>query len=104
MEFDSAKFGERIRERRLALKITQAQLAERIGTSVGYVGHLERGMRSPSLDVFIELCQELHTTPNFLLQDYVDVSTEGVDAILAPEMIHAAKLFISTYEHLKSNY
>ena len=50
MEMDKTKFGERVRIRRRELKITQADLAKRLGTSVGYIGHLERGVRSPSLD------------------------------------------------------
>lgn len=104
MDFDPAKFGERIRAKRTDLKITQAHLAERIGTSVGYIGHLERGMRTPSLDVFVALCMELHVTPNYFLQDYIPVGPGGVEAILAPEMVEAAKQFISSYEKYTGHY
>jgi transcriptional regulator with XRE-family HTH domain len=34
---------------RKGLGLTQAEFAERIGTSMGYVGHLETGVRKPSL-------------------------------------------------------
>lgn len=34
---------------RKGLNLTQAEFAERIGTSTAYVGHLENGRRKPSL-------------------------------------------------------
>jgi transcriptional regulator with XRE-family HTH domain len=41
-------FGEMIRERRRKLDMTQQQLAERIGVSTPFVGHLESDKRHPS--------------------------------------------------------
>ena len=41
-------FGEMIRERRRKLDMTQQQLAERIGVSTPFIGHLESDKRHPS--------------------------------------------------------
>ena len=41
--------GERIRKRRHEMKLTQAQLAERMDVSHSLVGHMERGPRAISL-------------------------------------------------------
>jgi len=40
-------FGESIRRRRCELGFTQAELAEKVGVSVGMVSHWERGTRNP---------------------------------------------------------
>ncbi len=40
--------GTTIRNRRRQLDFSQAEVAERIGTSIAYVGHIEAGRRRPS--------------------------------------------------------
>lgn len=40
---------------RKALGLTQAEFAERLGVSVGYVGHLETGVRKPSLKLAAQI-------------------------------------------------
>ena len=104
MEMDKTKFDERVRIRRRELKITQADLAKRLGTSVGYIGHLERGVRSPSLELFTALCLELNVTPNYLLQDYVSCVQDEYSEEFTPEVIRAAKNFISVYEMSQQIY
>jgi HTH-type transcriptional regulator/antitoxin HipB len=51
------RIGEEIKTRRLALKLTQQQLAELLGRKKAYVSDIERGRKSPSFDTlqpFIE--------------------------------------------------
>jgi transcriptional regulator with XRE-family HTH domain len=52
-------FAQVIRGRRRALDLTQAQLAQRIGTSTPYVGYLEGGQRHPSQKVLGKLAAAL---------------------------------------------
>ena len=51
-----------IRARRLALGLTQAQLAERVGVVVSLVSHWEKGDRLPSLRVLPTLASALGLT------------------------------------------
>ncbi len=47
---DYKRLGERIREERKRINLTQAALAEAIDISDTYIGAIERGERSPTLD------------------------------------------------------
>jgi transcriptional regulator with XRE-family HTH domain len=48
-------FGEHLRELRQAARLSQETLAEKAGLHRNYVGHIERGEKTPSLDVLIRL-------------------------------------------------
>jgi transcriptional regulator with XRE-family HTH domain len=52
-------FGQVIRARRRQLDLTQEEVAQRINTSVPYIGHLEGGKRHPSEKVVIKLAKVL---------------------------------------------
>jgi transcriptional regulator with XRE-family HTH domain len=43
---------------RTGLGLTQAEFAQRIGVSHAYVGHLEQGVRKPSLKLAAKIEQE----------------------------------------------
>lgn len=63
--------SDNIRARRIALGLTQAELAERANLSVKYVGRLETAYKNgvvPSVAVMSRLCGALLVTPNDLLQ------------------------------------
>ena len=61
------EIGQRIRQRRKELKITQKDLAAAMGLTAGYIGHLERGTRTMSIEVLLMLCTELKVAPSWLL-------------------------------------
>ncbi|MDE6942029.1 MAG: helix-turn-helix transcriptional regulator [Lachnospiraceae bacterium] len=65
------KLGERIREERRRLNLTQAQLAEAIDISDTYMGAIERGERSLTLDTLVRLVNRLGVTVDYLLSDSV---------------------------------
>lgn len=44
-------FGNRLKERRQELGLTQGQFAERTGSTAAYVSQIERGQANPTLDV-----------------------------------------------------
>lgn len=68
---DYKKLGERIREERRRLNLTQAQLAEAIDISDTYMGAIERGERSLTLDTLVRLVNRLGVTIDYLLSDSV---------------------------------
>ena len=69
LKVDYVNLGRRIRERRKALGLTQAELAEMIDRSSTFIGHIERATRIPSLNTVVELCYALETSLDMLLCD-----------------------------------
>lgn len=64
---DLHDMGKRIRQKRMSRSMTQEQLAEVTGLSVPYIGMIERGDRTPSLETFIQIADELNATADELL-------------------------------------
>jgi len=75
---DYVRLGRRIREERLKLNLTQAQLAEDIDISDTYVGQIERGERSLTLDTLIRLVNRLGVTVDYLLKDSVASTDDNI--------------------------
>ena len=48
-----------ISERRRQLGLSQEKLAERVGIHRTYVSQLERGLKVPTMDVFLKICGAL---------------------------------------------
>lgn len=61
--------GRRLREERIRSGLTQEQTAEYINVSTAYVGLVERGERSITLEKLILLAKCFHVTVDYLLQD-----------------------------------
>jgi transcriptional regulator with XRE-family HTH domain len=73
---NQAAIGARIREARLKKKLTQEQLAEKADIGFYYVGEIERGVKLPSLTVFIQIVEALGVTADSLLKDELTASPE----------------------------
>ncbi len=71
MSINLDSFGMRVRRKRKEMGITQAKLAELCEVSVPFIGHIERGSRSPSVESLLVICRVLKVTPDYLLQDYL---------------------------------
>ena len=67
MEREAVLFGRRIRELRMKQGMTQEKLAESLGISVEYVGKIERGKRTPSLDLVIAMFKFFHASTDYIL-------------------------------------
>lgn len=70
--------GERIKEERKRIHLTQAQLANEVGISDTYMGAIERGERSLTLDTLVKLANRIGVTIDYLLTDFVDGSGESI--------------------------
>ena len=68
---DYLALGKRIREERLRLNLTQEKLSEDIGISTAYLGQIERGERSLTLDKLVKIAVRLGITVDYLLSDSV---------------------------------
>lgn len=67
MSTDFSAMGARIKMRRKELKMSQAELAEKVNVSNNHISSIETGKQLPSLKTFVEICEQLQTTPDFLL-------------------------------------
>jgi transcriptional regulator with XRE-family HTH domain len=73
---DYSLLGKRIREERLKMSLTQEKLAEEVNISTAYLGQIERGERSVTLDKLIPIAKRLGVTVDFLLADYIPVEND----------------------------
>lgn len=67
--------GTRIKMRRKELKMSQAELAEKINVSNNHISSIETGKQLPSLPTFVDICEQLQTTPDFY---YLEVFTHAI--------------------------
>ena len=65
--FDYAAMGTRIRARRRELKLTQEKLAERVGISNSFVGHIERGEKKASLETISRIGEALNMSLDYII-------------------------------------
>lgn len=68
--------GKRIREERLKLNLTQERLAEDVNLSTAYIGQIERGERSLTLENLAAVANRLGVT-DYLLSDSVVSDNDG---------------------------
>lgn len=60
-------FGDRLKTLRIANKMSQKELAERICIAKSVISFYESGDRMPSYDVLIKIAAIFHTSTDFLL-------------------------------------
>ena len=63
---DYRAIGQRIKQERNKMGLTQFQLAEKVGISPQYEGKIERGEKQFSFETFIKLCVALNTSLDYL--------------------------------------
>ena len=75
--------GDRIKEIRKKRHLTQEQLAEQVDVTVEYISQLERGLSTPSLQVFVKILEVLDASADYLLRDTVSTSNPYGDKQIA---------------------
>lgn len=66
MNLNMKEIGKRISDRR-KLGIKQNILAEKLDISNNHMSGIENGKATPSVALFVKICDELNVTPDFLL-------------------------------------
>lgn len=79
---NSKALGARIQLYRVRAKLTQKELAEKLGCTSQHISAIERGVKTPTLETFVTLCNVLQVQPNLLLQDVIEGWQEGWEADL----------------------
>ena len=76
-ENDKYETGEKIRRKRMALGLSQDELADRLGTDGNSVSRHENGTREMKLSVFCQYAEALRTDPSELLPDRLSAHRQG---------------------------
>lgn len=100
--------GDRIRKKRIELGLSQEELGDLVGVSKVSICGYEKGNRTPTVDTFILLVDELKTTPQYLLGYDVDVIEEhtGYSIKMSREdiqIIRELKLRTELYNRILEN-
>ena len=64
---DYCAMGNRVRELRTKLKLAQENLAEAVGISASFIGHIERGEKKSSLETISRLAASLGTSMDYIV-------------------------------------
>lgn len=67
MFYDMKDIGNRIKERRKELKLTQNDIYEQCGIASGALSQIENGTRTPSILIFYKLSQTLQCNVDWLI-------------------------------------
>lgn len=66
---DKKSLGKRINRARKDQRLTSEKLAEACNINSTYLRQIEGGKKTPSLPVFITICNQLKVSPTYLLHD-----------------------------------
>jgi transcriptional regulator with XRE-family HTH domain len=61
-------FGHKVRQARTSANLSQEGLAHHAGIDRGYMGHIERGTKSPTLEKVNKIAKALDISPSDLLK------------------------------------
>lgn len=75
---DKVAIGSRLREARNMAKLTQEQLAEKVGIGTTYISDIERGAKFPSLSLFIKIVDALGVSSDFILRGEIEAGKNCV--------------------------
>lgn len=77
---DNSHVGNRIKKTRHSLGMTQRHMADKLGVSENYLSMLERGDRSPSLNIIKKISVISGTSVGWILygSDYTEETNENI--------------------------
>ena len=78
--------GKNIRKYRQMRKLRQEDLAEKADLSINYVGAIERGEKTPSLESLISIINALGVSADMILADVLDNGYLVKDSLLAQKL------------------
>jgi len=84
---DLSAIGSRIKAARERKHLTQEDLAAIVDLSPTHISVIERGVKPPKLETFVNIANALDVSADMLLQDVVDHSVEGVSSSLASDIM-----------------
>lgn len=105
---DRKILGKRIRNERLRLKMTQEQLSEKINVTASYLGAVERGEKSMTLEKLVDLINVFDISMDYMLSDFISANKENTDndiwELLNNMNNHQRRLTMEIAKLIKQNY
>ena len=99
------EIGKQIRKYREARRISQKELAQRLGISNSRVSNWEQGVNRPDADMIAEICVALQVSPSELLDvrlspdEYSNHEKQVLEAYRSkPELQHAVDVLLGVNE------
>ncbi len=97
---ETTALGKRIKQARKEIGYTQEQLAEKARISNVYLSEIERGLKLPSLAMFVNIASILNVPTDSLLRDQIDSGkaytyneiTKKLDALTPKQRIAVSEL------------
>lgn len=100
---NSESFGKRLNKVRKEQHLTSEKLSEKCAINAVYIRQIESASRIPSLPVFVDICNALHISPNYLLDDSLETNEqEQFDSLwkrirsLTPKQVSLVTAMIET--------
>lgn len=89
MGTNKVNFGKKLKMLRTGQKLSQRELAERLGVAKSVISYYESGDRYPSYDVLVKMAHLFHVTTDYLLDiekvrmiDVSKLSEEDIDVVV----------------------
>ena len=97
--------GQRIRNRRRELKLTQQQLAEALHLTSQHISVIEQDKRAPSLASLAKIAEELGVSVDYLITGRESIVTDTIPAIKADNRLklEVKKALITLVQALHSD-
>lgn len=100
--------GMKLRQRRVARKLRQGDVAEDVGISIDLLRSIENGRNMGSITTLLKLCNLLEITPDDLFYDFIDIKPGTYDVFLQTQMRKISKTGKNALKdiivHLDKNY
>ena len=84
---EKTDLGKRIREARSKKGYTQQVLANEAGIGLMYLGEIERGVKMPSLSIFIKIVEALDISADYILRDELTSGEEYIFDELTSKLV-----------------
>ena len=75
---EQGALGKRIRESRIKKGYTQQDLASKANIGTVYLSEIERGVKMPSLNIFVKIIDALDVSADYILRDEISSGKEYI--------------------------
>ena len=107
MDLDYQAIGERIRNARLQVNMTQESLAEKTNLSIQHISNIENGHTKRSLPARVSIAITLSVSIDFLLIDNLiltkEISSQEVQTTLSDCNDYETQIILDTIKALKNS-